>query len=291
MWRRLVILSLVCSLLVAGCGGRQPDTAPSGAASTGPEGDRTLTIDVGGVARTYLLHEPEGNVGGSPLPLVIALHFYPGTGAALREMTGLGAEADRHNFLVAYPEGQGGAFNALICCGTADDVAFLKSLTDHLVGSGRADPDRIYLTGISNGGDMAFRGAVELAGLFAAIAVVSGGYIGPRTEAVGYVPTAPVSVLAIVGSQDQYLTSFKAGLATWQQRLRCAPAAAATSAPPVTRTTARCADGSDVDVYVVPGMGHAWPGARSGRLAAPDVPIMATDVLWDFFAAHPRRRS
>lgn len=296
MWRRRVVLGLACCLAVAGCGGGRPDTSGAAAsgpaattsASTGPDGDGALTIDVGGVSRSYLLHEPAGDAG-VPRPLVIAMHFYPGTGAAMREMTGLDATADRNGFLVAYPEGQGGGFNALICCGTGDDVAFLKALTDDLVGTGRVDPDRVYLTGISNGGDMAFRGAVELSDVFAAVAVVSGGYIGPRTEAAGYVPGAPVSVLSIIGSEDRYVADFEAGLATWRQRLRCTPATAAPAAPTVTRTLARCADGSDVDVHVVDGMGHAWPGARSGQLAAPDAPIVATDVLWDFFAAHPRR--
>jgi polyhydroxybutyrate depolymerase len=286
-----VSLSVLCSLLVAaGCGDQQPATTPSGAGSTSPD-VRPLTIDVGGVPRTYLLHEPAGNTGGSPSPLVIAMHFYPGTGAAMRAMVDLDAKADRHGFLVAYPDGQDGGFNALVCCGESHDVAFLKALAEHLVGAGRADPDRVYLTGISNGGDMSFRGAVELDGLVAAIAVVSGGYGGPRTEAADYVPTAPVSVLSIIGSEDQYFTTFETGLATWRKRLRCTPTTAAPPPSGVTRTTARCADGSDVDAYVVDDMGHSWPGARSGQLAAPDTPIVATDILWDFFTAHPRRRS
>ena len=50
------------------------------------------------------------------------------------------------------------------------------------------------------------------------------------------------------------------------------------------------AGGSNVDAYVVADMGHAWPGAKSGPLAAPDAPIVATDILWDFFVGHPRRR-
>ncbi|MEU2661767.1 PHB depolymerase family esterase [Micromonospora sp. NPDC007220] len=66
------------------------------------------------------------------------------------------------------------------CCGTTDDVGFLKDLTAHLVRTWRADPDRVYLIGISNGGDMSFRAAVEGERLFAAIGVVSGGYSGPR---------------------------------------------------------------------------------------------------------------
>ncbi len=35
-------------------------------------------------------------------------------------------------------------------------------------------------------------------------------------------------------------------------------------------------------------MGHAWPGAKQGQMAVPDAPIVATDILGDFFAGHPR---
>jgi polyhydroxybutyrate depolymerase len=296
---RLMRLVLVCALVLAGSAagcdaGREPAAAPSGspsptAARPGP-GDHRLTLDVGGTSRTYLLHAPPGYSAGTPLPLVIALHFYPGTGSGLRDMIGMDAKADRDNVLVAYPDGVGGAFNALICCGTADDVAFLTALTRHLMETWRADPDRVFLTGISNGGDMAFRVAVEASGLFAAIGVVSGGYIGTRAEASGYVPSSPVSVVTVIGSQDRYFPSFQAGIATWQQRLRCAATGPAppAPAPTVSRTSTRCAGGSDVDVYVVTDMGHVWPGARSGPLAGPDAAIVATDIVWDFFTAHPR---
>ena len=48
------------------------------------------------------------------------------------------------------------------------------------------------------------------------------------------------------------------------------------------------ADGSDVEVHVVDGMGHAWPGAQAGALSAPDTGVHATELIWEFFAAHPR---
>jgi len=44
-------------------------------------------------------------------------------------------------------------------------------------------------------------------------------------------------------------------------------------------------------VYELADMGHAWPGGNvGGRLAAPDAPISATELLWEFFQRHPRRR-
>jgi polyhydroxybutyrate depolymerase len=96
-------------------------------------------------------------------------------------------------------------------------------------------------------------------------------------------------VLTIIGARDSYYATFQAGIATWRKRLKCVPV----KIPPLGKDTvqhsrARCADGSDLEVYVVAEMGHSWPGATSGQLAAPDAPIVATDLIWDFFAAHPR---
>ncbi|WP_405094383.1 alpha/beta hydrolase family esterase [Micromonospora sp. NBC_01412] len=239
--------------------------------------------------RRYLLHAPPGYDPAKPSTLVIALHFFPGSGDGMREMVGLDAVADRENALVAYADGIAGGFNALICCGEADDVGFLTALAEHLVRTWGADPDRVHLTGISNGGDMSFRAAVEAAGVFAAIGVVSGGYIGSRAEAADYVPKQPVSVITFIGGQDQYADAFRTGIRSWQQRLRCRAASRPAGTPTASRTDARCADGSDVTVYTLPEMGHSWPGAPSGQLADPDAGLTATELIWDFFAAHPRR--
>ncbi|MFI7425645.1 alpha/beta hydrolase family esterase [Micromonospora sp. NPDC049836] len=291
-----VLAGLVLAYAGAGCGGeREPGhatpSAPAAPAERPAAGDHRLTLSHGGVSRSYLLHAPPGYDPARPTPLVIALHFFPGSGAAMRELAGLDARADRENFLVAYPDGRDGGFNALICCGSADDVGFLAALTDHLVDAWRADPDRVYLTGISNGGDLSFRAAVEGNGRFAAIGVVSGGYSGPLTEPDSYVPKQPVSVITFVGGQDRYADTFHEGLRTWQRRLGCrpVPGRAAPGRAGITRADARCADGSDVTVWSLPQMSHSWPGATAGQLAAPNAGLTATDLIWEFFAAHPRR--
>ncbi|MEV4278874.1 alpha/beta hydrolase family esterase [Actinoplanes xinjiangensis] len=285
--RRTVRISvLVCGLVLAACGSGPPVTPASPRPAAG---DHRLTLDVGGKQRSVLLHVPPGYTGTNPVPLVVALHFYPGSGERLRDMIGMDAKADEHGFLVAYPDGVAGGFNALVCCGAEDDVAFLEALTGRLITDWRVDPRRVYATGISNGGDMSFRAAVEATGVFAAIGAVSGGYGGPPAEAPGFVPAEPVSVLSIIGGQDRYFDIFDAGLKKWRERLDCEPRPLpAGGTDGVRRSSARCADGSDVEVYVVADMGHAWPGAKSGEMALPGAPIVATDLLWDFFAAHPR---
>ncbi|MBM0233647.1 hypothetical protein JNW91_18355 [Micromonospora sp. STR1_7] len=123
----------------------------------------------------------------------------------------------------------------------------------------------------------------------APIGVVSGGYSGSLTTAESYVPKNPVSVITFIGGQDRYASIFQTGMRTWQQRLTCKPSPKASGAPRVTRTVAGCADGSEVSVYTITDMGHSWPGATSGQLAAPAAGLSATDLMWEFFAAHPRR--
>jgi polyhydroxybutyrate depolymerase len=51
-----------------------------------------------------------------------------------------------------------------------------------------------------------------------------------------------------------------------------------------------CEDGADVQLYVVEGGGHVWPG---GRIDVPGLgytthSVSATELSWQFFAAHPK---
>lgn len=292
MRRTVMILTAVCGLLLAGCGDEQPaGEQPSSQAPTQRPGagDHKLTLDVGGVQRAYRVHAPPGYSGDKPVPLVVGLHFFPGSGEDLQNMIEMDAKADEHGFLVAYPDGVSAGFNALVCCGAEDDVGFLKALTERMVADWQVDPDRVYATGISNGADMSFRAAVEATGVFAAIGPVSGGLGGPLVAADDFVPKKPVSVLTVIGKLDQHYETFQAGLEQWRKRLKCEPVKVPPSArKTVQRSKARCADGSEVEVYVVTDMGHSWPGAQKGPMAVPDAPIVATDLIWDFFAAHPR---
>ncbi|GAA4728366.1 esterase [Phytohabitans rumicis] len=251
-----------------------------------------MTLSSGGIERTYRVHAPAGYDASRPVPVVIGLHFYPGDGQGLQEMIGLDAQADKAGFLTAYPDGVNGGFNALVCCGDQDDVAFVKALVDELKTVWKADPDRIYLTGISNGGDMSFKLAVELPDTFAAIAPVSGGFIGTKPTEASYAPKSPVSVLTFIGAQDRFADQFDGGIQAWQERVGCTPSrpAPVRGSATASRTTAPCEDGSEVVVYRLPDMGHSWPGATQGQLAAPDAGVVATDLIWAFFAAHPRLR-
>ncbi|WP_144126687.1 extracellular catalytic domain type 1 short-chain-length polyhydroxyalkanoate depolymerase [Catellatospora sichuanensis] len=296
--RHAIAVVALLAATVAGC-----DTGSTGpavstvspvaspeAGETPAPGDHRLTTSWNGKNRSFVVHAPPSYDGATPLPLVVTMHFFPGDAAGIATTTGMNAKADREGFLVLYPEGFAGGVNALSCCGSEDDVGLIKTLVARMVERWHADPKAIFATGISNGGDMAYRLAVEMPGVFAAIAPVSGGFSGGRASRADFRPTQPVSVITFVGGKDRHAAAFESGLTAWQERLSCTPAPAAGPRLPNggTRSVAACADGSELVVYRLPQMGHSWPGAQQGTLADPDAGVNATDLIWEFFRTHRR---
>ncbi len=273
-------------LIVAGCQSSPPAPAVSSAPEPTPKpGDTKFSMTWNGKERTYHVHAPANYDGSKSLPVVVVMHFYPGTGPEVAVTSAMSAKADKENFLVVYPDGFAAGMNALVCCGSEDDVGFIKSIVGKMVKDWKADPKKVYATGISNGADMSYRLAVET-DLFAAIAPVSGAYSGQLTTDAAYMPKRPVSVIQFAGGLDRFYARINAGLETWQTRLKCMPAGQTTITGDVTRTVHKCGDGSEVVVYRVPKMGHSWPGAKSGGLSDPNAGIDATDLMWEFFKAH-----
>jgi polyhydroxybutyrate depolymerase len=191
-------------------------------------------------------------------------------------------------------------WNAGACCGYAlthkvDDVGFLRTLIDRLEHDYTVDPKRIFVTGISNGGMMSYRLACELADRIAAIAPVEG------AQDVECRPSGPVSVVIFHGTADLLVpykggstpfqigpkrtdTSVSSTVAFWVKQDGCSttPKHEETSQLRID-TYSGCKDGTGVALYAIPGGHHMWPGTR---LSHNDVP--ATDIMWSFFAAHPK---
>jgi polyhydroxybutyrate depolymerase len=288
-------LALGIALVAGGAGDDGPDAAgstpataatPSSPAPVTPApGDHDLKLAVGGVERDYRLHAPPSYDTGRSFPLVLAFHCQPCDISDIERLSGLSAKADEESFIVVYPQGKGSRFSSA-------DVEFVEALLDEVQTRWRTDPRRVYATGISNGASMTFRAAVDLPGRFAAIAPVSGPLNALGGPQLGRVPPAPVSMVVFTGESDAAIDrSVGEDLGEIRKELGCARPSVKTtrSARPVTITSTSCPDGMDVTWYSVGGMGHAWPGAAvdGSVLADSDAPIKATDVMWDFFTAHP----
>ncbi|GAA2016143.1 PHB depolymerase family esterase [Catenulispora yoronensis] len=298
-----VALVLIVLLAITGCRSR---TTASPAPSSAPIGKSQQSIQVGGLTRTFHIYRPQDLPPRAPL--VVMLHGGFGTGTQAEQYYGWDAKADREHFAVIYPDGQNRAWNTGGgCCGDpgrqgTDDVAFITAAVRATEAEIPIDASRVYATGISNGGIMAYRLACDT-DLFAAIGPDSATQLGPCPA------PKPVSVLHIHGTADTRIrynggegegTAHINGpavptvIAGWRATDACAAPTSATQGP-VTMSTATCPDGRSVELITISGAGHQWPGSpqRPGLEAvlgtdAPSTALDATEVFWQFFAAHPK---
>ena len=239
-------------------------------------------------------------------PVVLVLHGGMGTAQGAAVQTGFDAEAERGGFLVAYPQGIGRTWNAGACCGPAvrrgiDDVGSISAMLAELGRAHRIDADRVFATGISNGGMMAARLACDLPGTFAAIAPVAASLVAPCGS------SAPVSVLHIHGTADRNVPigggvgaralsrvdypPLERVLERWRAIDGCTGEPAVSRDGAVTRRLwAGGLGGTAVAAITSEGGGHSWPGGqRMARvLDPPSTALHATSEIWRFFAAHPR---
>jgi polyhydroxybutyrate depolymerase len=273
----------------------------------------TQTIQHDGLARKYVVHDFSR---GGRAPLVILLHGGGGNSENAIQMTQFDAVARREGLIAVYPEGTsaGGPFmtwNATHCCAHAmeahiDDVGFISAIIDRLVGEGKADPKRVYVSGMSNGGMMTHRLGRELSARIAGIAPVVGAVFGDEAP-----PQGPVPAFIIVGAVDQVVPAAGGQLqlrgilgnrsaadlpvspATaaadyWQRANGCRSSATSTSPAAAITTWTGCR--ADVVYAVIANNGHAWPGGRPGRQGAaePSQAWNASEEMWTFFKAHPK---
>src|SRR5204862_6180210 len=135
--------------------------------------------------RSYEVDVPARAERASALPVVLVFHGGGGSADSVRRQTRMSAKGAAEGFIAVYPQGSGGiagrlrTWNAGTCCGRAmqqrvDEVAFVGALLDDLQATVAIDLARVYATGISNGGLMAYEVACALADRVAAIAVVAG---------------------------------------------------------------------------------------------------------------------
>ncbi|MEW5813418.1 MAG: PHB depolymerase family esterase [Actinomycetota bacterium] len=258
--------------------------APAGAAPDPGQG----LLAIGGLQRTYSVHVPPGPVNG----LVINLHGAGMTGRDQQVATNYDAAADRHGFVVAYPDGldlswADGRGGSVPDRQGVDDVGFLSTLITELTQQYGVNPGRVFVTGMSAGAFMAQRLACDRADLVAAVVPVA----GTLGASVPCAPSRPVSVLAVHGDADNVvpwgggpmvgrggpsvIVSAPEMVNRWRAIDGCPPPVDA----PGRSSATGCADGTAVEFVTIGGGGHMWPtgfGFDAGQAGA------------DFFAAHGR---
>ena len=217
-------------------------------------------------------------------------------------------------------------WNAVMDPGYANDVMFVDDMIDELESELCVDPQRIFSTGFSNGGILSVRLACSLSSRIAAIAPVVG-VTYPPTSTIEWPSetcpdTRPVPMIGFVGTADTYLPFYGGASSTgfvgfrdieaavmpdWATHNGCSTTPVNSFPAPGVRLAENpgCAGGATTQLYVVydadgpgpgtEGMGHHWPDSIIDPVAVFPQPsfglnthyISATNLMWDFFEAHP----
>jgi len=252
----------------------------------------TFEITSGGVQRTFLLYQPSSYHKGTPIPLVLDFHGLGADAPGEQALSGFTPKAEAEGFIVVYPNGLDNAWRT----GPASpDVQFTRDLISQLEAVYSIDPKRIYVAGMSNGGGMTNRLGCDLADIIAAIGPVAGAYnFWKQCQ-----PARPIPVIAFHGLTDKVVPYEGAGegiaeppihtwAEAWANRNGCAPTPSVTQpVPSVTAETwGNCSQNADVILYTLDHHGHSWPGSAMLPQITSQA-INATDLIWDFFKAHP----
>lgn len=266
------------------------------------------TIRFGGVVREYRLYVPRAYTTSTrAVPLVLNLHGYGSNNVEQEQYGDFRAIADTANFLVVHPNGTLAPtgeryWNVFTPPGSGgpDDVAFLSALIDTLSARYRVDAQRVYSTGMSNGGFMSYELACQLSNRVTAIASVTGSMVPSRLAACA--PARAVPILEIHGTADNtvpytgggFFVAIPTLLSNWAQRNGCNPVPTITQVPNTNTTDGSTAErqvygggrnGSVVEHYRIIGGGHTWPGAPV-NIGVTNRDINASREIWRFFRGY-----
>jgi polyhydroxybutyrate depolymerase len=270
---------------------------------------------VAGQLRTYLLHIPAHYDTIRQAPLVIVLHGHGESASNFEKYTGMSTKADDEGFIAVYPQALGDPSDwhtAIDGPSRHDDITFVRNIIELLERKYRIDHRRIYAAGHSNGGFMAYRLASTLSDKLAAVGITAGsiGMVNDHGDTLRIAPPPhPVSVIHFHGVADpsvpyaggpesdgpDNIVSVRNTIRFWVNADHCDPAK-------VTRTISEdrnviidsyqpCAKNTAVVLYTIIDGTHRWPGDDVPWYTFPgrdDSDVIATDVMWNFFAAHPR---
>ncbi len=171
----------------------------------------------GGIERTYHLYRPTSAAGKAPA--VFVLHGSRGSGKQMQALLGNRFEklADQYGFVLIYPDGVENHWND--CRGSADyaantrdidDPLFFEDLITELARTQGIDRSQTFVTGLSNGGQLVYRLALEKPNLFKAYAAVIASL--PEERNLDCEQSRQAVNMLIINGTDDPINPFKGGV-------------------------------------------------------------------------------
>ena len=281
--------------------------------------------------RDYRLYLPAQYHPTKKRPLVVMLHGCKQDPQTFAESTRMNELADRHGFLVLYPEQRRFA-NTNYCWNWFDssvhrgggEAALIAGMVREITASYAVDEDRVYVAGLSAGGAMTSILASCYGKLFAACAVHSGlmyraaDSVAEATKAMKHGSgTAPaeaarqgmqqedfdfVPAVVIHGNKDETVDIANADQVVEQFLFMARHGDDAQLAESSNSRTSSGGYRYDIHDYmrggrvllrkvVVEGMDHAWSGGDPKHPFNDPKGPDASLMIWEFFSAHSRKDS
>ena len=256
-------------------------------------GTHKRTLKSNDKERQFLLHIPRNYkkaVKKESAPLVIMLHGRTSNGAmAASRYYGWKELSEKEGFVAVFPTALGsptsweGAWRGK----KTNDSVFLSDLIDLMLEELKIDENRVFMTGHSSGGFMSFSFAASNADKVAAIAPVAG-LVMDKSK-----PALPVSLISFHGMADSivpYGTSRwgtptameSAELFAKHNGCKAAERVELNKGKVHLDTWIKGKKETEVHFYSIEGGSHGWPQGGSKSVAA-------TELIWEFFEAHPRK--
>ncbi len=258
------------------------------------------------IQRDYIIYIPANYTGTTAVPLLFNFHGYTSSANAQMWYGDFRSIADTAGFIIVHPEGTLDGtgtthFNVGWGGSSVDDVSFTSALIDSISDQYNINQDRVYSTGMSNGGFMSFRLACELSDRIAGIASVTGSILPGTLTNCNALHSTPV--MQFHGTNDG--TVPYSGGAGWTEPISSLVDYWANfnncSSPPVIENVPdiNAADGSTVEKYSylngdnctevihykITNGAHTWPGTVFSS-AGTNQDINASVEIWKFLSQY-----
>lgn len=263
-----------------------------------------------GEKREYLLYVPESYDPAKTVPLVINIHGFGQWPANQADVSQWNQIADEEGFIVVYPSGEGFPKRWRVTRLAEDpnaveiELQYFRDLIDKLSAEYSIDLERVYVSGLSNGGGMSLRLACSLSDRVAAIGGVAGAYLVDLEECAGGVPAIffhgqADKIVPYEGGPSNrfplpfpYIPTFVEDYAGLNG---CDPNEIVFLDQDHVRGLRYegCEPGAEVVFYTISDGGHTWPGGNdlpksiTGKTTHE---INATRLMWEFFVEQTDKR-